>query len=84
MVLTTGQLHSAFSDFVLHLRDRSIEAEQHMSDVESRVSVLEQSDGSGGGDGGTALATHILSSEPHVAYDRDLPNLTVLFNNVLA
>lgn len=84
MVLTTGQLHNAFSDFVLHLRDRAIETDLEISEMSERVSLLEQGGGGGGGVGSDALRAHLLSPEPHVAYDRDLPNLTVLFNNVIA
>ena len=39
--------------------------------------------GSGSGDG-YALRQHIEDEEPHPAYDRDMPNLLVLFNNKLA
>lgn len=31
-----------------------------------------------------AISEHVEAAEPHDAYDRDMPNLTVIFDNVLA
>lgn len=81
MVITTSQLHSAFSGFVVHLRERTRETDNEISVLENRVDFLEGVAGTPTEEG---LIEHIFSSTPHPAYDNDLPNLSVLFDNLIA
>lgn len=81
MVITTSDLHSAFSDFTLHLRSRFIQLDTNVTSIDSRVAAIEQT---GAGEASEYLRDHIFSPEPHGAYDQDIPNLSVLFDNLIA
>lgn len=48
--------------------------------LEGRVTALEQG---GGGDAGAALVEHINAEEPHPAYDLNMPDLDLIFENGL-
>lgn len=81
MVITTSDLHSAFSDFTLHLRGRFTELREDVTLIDTRVKTIEET---GTGEASEHLLAHIESPEPHSAYDQDIPNLSVLFDNLIA
>ena len=71
-------LDAAFRNFVLHLRGEVGGIETELDVVESRVTHIENSVVSN-----EALENHIAAETPHPAYDRDIPDLTIIFNNVV-
>lgn len=81
MVITTADLHSAFSDFTLYLRGEFIGLTLDVQSIDTRVAAIEET---GTGEASEHLLNHINNPEPHVAYDRDIPSLTVLFDNLIA
>lgn len=81
MPITTEQLDAAQRAFAAHLHGEFSQVESGLSDVKSRLAQVE---GVTSGTSNTALTAHVSSPEPHPAYDRDIPDLTVLFDNLLA
>lgn len=71
-----------FEDYPSHDTPITADVLNYMQTQYARA--MEDIGNAGGGGDGAALAAHISAPEPHTAYDLDMPDLTLLFENGIA